>query len=130
MVGTRTQQYLLTGGGSSTDRDTFLFFSPTEGVDTITDFGVSVDQISVSAFGFGGGIKNNQLTPQQLVATQFSYGTAASNDTRFIYNNSLGTATAGTLFFDVDGTGIISQVAIAILSGTPLITSNNISVSG
>lgn len=119
----------LTGGGNSTERDTFLFVNPAQGADIITDFGASVDQISVSAFGFGGGITNNQST-SQLVATQFTYGTAARNATdRFIYNNSIGTATAGTLFFDIDGTGTTPQVALAILSSTPQITSNNIFVS-
>jgi Ca2+-binding RTX toxin-like protein len=56
---------LLTGGGNSntltggSGADTFIFLSPSEGIDTITDFSVGQgDKIQVSATGFGIAVGN------------------------------------------------------------------------
>ncbi|WP_218653149.1 ELWxxDGT repeat protein [Nostoc sp. TCL26-01] len=107
----------LTGG---TGKDIFSFSSPiSDGIDTITDFNFTDDQIRVDAAGFGGG-----LVSGTLLATQFVLGTVAKDESdRLIYNQS-----TGALFFDVDGTGSNSQVQIAILSTKPVIDSTNILV--
>ncbi|MGK7904480.1 MAG: Ig-like domain-containing protein, partial [Hormoscilla sp.] len=96
----------LTGGTGS---DRFIFNSPDEALDLITDFEVFSDAIGVSAAGFGAGLIQGNLDPNQ-----FTLGVAASDPNhRFIYGND------GSLFFDADGTGAIGQVQIATLSGGP-----------
>jgi Ca2+-binding RTX toxin-like protein len=106
----------LTGGVGA---DSFVFNSFTEAVDSITDFTILDDTISVKASGFGGG-----LTPGAISIDQFHLGEAAADGSdRFIYNRT------GTLFFDADGTGsAFGQVAIATLTGAPTITAANIVV--
>ncbi len=113
----------LTGGGLSTDVDDFQFDSLTEGGDIITDFTVNFDIIDVNASGFG-----DNLNPgADLPHNQFNYGiTATEADDRFIYDNIAGSPTLGTLFYDVDGTGLGQQVAIASLVGAPTLTANDI----
>lgn len=96
----------LTGGEGS---DRFVFNSPSEGVDTITDFDeFGGDRIAVSAAGFGAG-----LIAGNLDFNQFTLGAAATDpNQRFIYGIN-----DGNLFFDADGSGPIAQVQIATLSG-------------
>ncbi|ODG97245.1 hypothetical protein A4S05_14595 [Nostoc sp. KVJ20] len=92
-------------GGSGGDRFSFNFRN--EGIDTINDFSVINDLITVSASGFGGG-----LVVGTLPSARFIIGTAAINAShRFIYDN-----TNGKLFFDIDGLGGSAQVQIANLS--------------
>ena len=93
-------------GGSGAD--SFRFDAPSQGVDTIKDFSVAADTISVSASGFGGG-----LTAGATITTaQFVLGSAAVDDgDRFIYNQK-----TGALFFDADGIGGAAQVQFAQLS--------------
>lgn len=101
----------LTGFGG---RNTFKFYSPYQGVDTITDF-VAQDTISVSASGF------DMLTTGAVTSEEFKIGSAAGDQrNRFIYNN-----TTGALFFDADGTGASSQVQFAQLATDLAITNNN-----
>jgi uncharacterized repeat protein (TIGR01451 family) len=110
----------LTGGTGS---DSFVFSSPTEGVDTIEDFeSREGDRIVVSAAGFGGG-----LTPgTSLEESQFVLGTtSADSSDRFIYDPS-----TGNLFFDPDGTGDAPQQQIATLTGAPSLSADDIFVSG
>jgi len=96
----------LTGGTGS---DRFIFNSPDEGVDLITDFEVFSDAIGVFAAGFGGGLISGNLDPNQ-----FTLGVAATDPNhRFIYGND------GSLFFDADGTGAIGEVQIGTISGGP-----------
>ena len=116
----------LTGGGDFTEADVFFYFSPDEGGDTITDFGVDLDRILVIGPSFGG-----QLVAGQLPEAQFTYGRiAAEDDDRFIYDNVVGSATLGTLFYDIDGIGGTEQVAITSLLGVPSLTANNVLVFG
>lgn len=101
----------LTGGLGADD---FVFYSPYQGyqgIDTITDFNeYHGDQIHVSRYGFGGGLKLGTLQSEQ-----FTLGASAQDaDDRFIYNKK-----TGDLFFDADGTGVRSQVQFAKLSGAP-----------
>lgn len=121
---------VLTGGDFSTisggnGNDTltgspfYQFNDPREGVDAITDFSSSGDEILVfaGANGFGGG-----LTPGAAITPeQFRLGSSASDTSdRFIYN------TDGALFFDEDGTGGAGQIQFATLTGVPLLTNNDI----
>ena len=115
----------LTGGGDVTEADNFFFFSPTEGTDTITDFAVNVDKINIYTYNFGG------VFLATLLPTEFNYGIVAKEpDDKFVYDNVIGSPTSGTLFFDIDGTGTQSQLALVNLAGTPLITSNDIVLMG
>ena len=99
-------------GGSGLDL--FLYQSPNQGEDRITDFSLTEDKIGISASGFGGGLIAN--TP--LTSAQFSLGTSATLETqRFIYDSS-----TGALFFDADGSNSGSgQIQIAQLHGRPAI---------
>ena len=109
---------LLTGGAGS---DRFIFDSLTEIGDTITDFNPNSDLISISASSFGSDLTANQF----LNSTRFVIGTTATDsDHRFIYNNS-----NGNLFFDPDGNGNSSPLAIATLNGTPTISHQDIFVT-
>ena len=115
----------LTGGGDPLEADVFFYFSPAEGGDTITDFGVNIDKILVIGPSFGG-----QLVAGQLPDAQFNYGIMATEaDDRFIYDNVVGSS-MGTLFYDIDGMGGTEQVAIASLLGVPPLTANDILVFG
>jgi len=107
---------LLIGGA---DSDIFVYSSPSEGGDTITDFSGSLDTIRVSQGGFGGG-----LLPGVLLASQFGLGAAATTSSqRFIYD----TAT-GILRFDIDGNGAGASSILATLTGSPTLSSSNFSI--
>jgi len=107
---------LLIGGAGS---DIFVFSSPTDGGDTITDFAGSLDSIRVSQGGFGGG-----LLPGILLPSQFGLGAAATTAAqRLIYDSA-----TGILRFDVDGSGAGVSSILATLTGSPALSSSNISV--
>lgn len=112
----------LTGG---TDADIFSLFKldslSIQDIDTITDFSVVDDTISISADGFGGGL----TAGVPITAAQFKIGSAASDASdRFIYNKN-----TGALFFDSDGIGGTAQVQFASLSTGLAITNADISVT-
>ncbi len=97
----------LTGGKG---QDTFVYLSPTEGKDTITDFNrAQGDKININRTGF----KLTNLTAGALQIDRFVLGTAAKDEgDRFIFNSA-----TNTLFFDQDGTGSgFQQREIAIIS--------------
>jgi Ca2+-binding RTX toxin-like protein len=109
---------ILTGGMGS---DTFAFLTRNEGIDIINDFNSLEDRISVYAATFGGGLKANTYLPSH----QFVLGMAAKDtDDRFIYDQ-----TDGSLYYDFDGSGSMGQIKLAILNGSPSITSQNIWIS-
>jgi Tol biopolymer transport system component/Ca2+-binding RTX toxin-like protein len=116
LVGDPSSARLIGGSGANQ----FTFNSPTDGIDTISDFKVGEgDQIMISASGFGGG-----LAVGNLPSSQFTIGSSATNASdRFIYNSS-----TGALFFDPDGNGLQGQVQLAVLSSNPALTSSNIFV--
>ncbi|MDJ0713201.1 MAG: S8 family serine peptidase [Prochloraceae cyanobacterium] len=107
----------LTGGVGI---DEFVFYSPDEGIDGISDFSWQHgDKVVVSASGFGGGLQVGFLPRMQ-----FSIGSAATNaNHRFIYE-----ASTGALFFDRDGNGIAIQKQFATLSAGLDLNSSDISV--
>ena len=87
-------------GGSGSDR--FVYISPTEGGDTIEDFEVGTDKISLVSAVFG-------LSSGVLSENRFTLDTAATDgEQRFIYDNA-----TGNLFFDRDGNGSQGQQLIA-----------------
>jgi Ca2+-binding RTX toxin-like protein len=103
-----TEGDTLTGGAGADD---FVFNQPGAEGDTITDFQPGVDQILLSATGFG-------LTPGAISADQFVLGSAAlDSGDRFLYN--VGT---GILLFDPDGTGVAAPSVLAALTGAPSLT--------
>ena len=107
----------INGGRGS---DSFVFNSPNEGVDTISDFSVKDDTLVFSAAGFGG-----NLTVGTVSSEMFTIGTAAtSNEHRFIYD-----AGSGDLFYDSDGIGDREQVEIAHLDSGLSLDNNNLFVS-
>jgi serralysin len=107
--------YLTGAGGNDTltggvGIDRFHFASPAQGVDTITDFGVGTDKLSIAALAFGGGlVAGAAVTAAQfLTVTTGSAATSASQ--RLIYNR-----TSGGLFFDADGSGVGAAVQFGVL---------------
>ncbi len=108
----------LTGGAG---KDTFLFTQPGDGIDTITDFNVTDDTLSVME-----GFSPSLTASGSITATQFTIGSAATTSAhRFIYNR-----TTGALFFDADGSGAGAAVQLAILQGNPQLTESDIFVGG
>jgi FG-GAP-like repeat/RTX calcium-binding nonapeptide repeat (4 copies) len=107
-----TQGDTLTGGAGADD---FVFNQPGAEGDTITDFQPGVDQLLLSATGFG-------LTPGVISVDQFVLGSAAlDSGDRFLYN--VGT---GILFFDPDGTGVATPSVLAALTGAPSLTATDL----
>lgn len=113
----------LISGGSGDDTlmgeagsDSFVFNSPNEGVDLITDFSVLDDTFVFSAAGFEGislaGIIESEM---------FTVGTAAtSSEHRFIYD-----AGSGNLFYDSDGVENNQQIRLATLETALALTNND-----
>ncbi|PSF33095.1 hypothetical protein C7H19_20595 [Aphanothece hegewaldii CCALA 016] len=107
----------LTGGSGE---DTFVYNSPSEGIDTITDFNVNNDTIVLSTSGFGGGLVSNTT----LAVNQFTIGSAATTAAhRLIYNS-----VTGDLFFDVDGKGNIAATQLANLSANLALTNADFNI--
>ncbi len=109
----------LAGG---TGNDVFVFLTPDEGGDTITDFrnvAGDNDLIQVTTFGFG-------LAAGPIAASQFRSGTtnaAGDANDRFIFRT-----TDRTLWFDADGTGSAAAVRLAAIGGTVPLTFADIAV--
>jgi Ca2+-binding RTX toxin-like protein len=112
----------LTGGRGA---DRFIFNSPTEGVDRITNFVVGQDKIGISLFSFFNSYPLGGTTPvTTLTAAQFHIGAAAADASdRIIYNSD-----TGGLFFDRDGTGAIAPAQFAALSPGLALTNTDILV--
>ena len=92
---------ILTGGAGS---DRFIYLNAGQGADTITDFAVGTDKITVVAAAFGGG-----LSAGDFLDDSFVYANAAiTSSQRFLFD-----VRNGELFFDVDGSGSSPQQLIA-----------------
>jgi Ca2+-binding RTX toxin-like protein len=105
----------LTGGPGN---DKFVFESPREGPDSVTDFTPGVDKILVSAGSFGGG-----LAPGALAADQFVSGSdplPVGGQGVFLYDTA-----DGTLSWDADGDGGNAPVTIAILLNQPALSASD-----
>jgi Ca2+-binding RTX toxin-like protein len=103
----------LTGGLGG---DEFVFQSPSEGADTILDFGAGDDLIVVDAAAFGGGlVAGAPLAAAQLVANSAPVATAAQG--QFLYDTD-----SGQLLWDADGTGAADPILLATLTGAPSVT--------
>jgi Ca2+-binding RTX toxin-like protein len=101
-------------GGPGTDK--FVFGSPEEGPDSINAFTPGIDQILVSASGFGNG-----LAPGALAADQFVAGSdplPVGGQGLFLYDTD-----DGALSWDADGSGVnASPVTIATLLNHPALS--------
>ena len=95
----------LTGGAGN---DRFQFNSPTDGLDTITDFLSGSDQIALSHTGFGLAGTGSL----QAAGVDFVLGpTAVSTHPTVLYSHNV-------FYFDADGTGAGAAVALANVGGT------------
>lgn len=106
---------ILTGGGV----DTFVYRSPTEGGDTITDFSWN-DILQISASVFGGGLQAGiplSMSPSTTgVFVSDANPIPIFTSANFLYNTG-----TGDLSFDRDGTGSDAAVVIATLNGLPFL---------
>ncbi|WP_165872508.1 calcium-binding protein [Nitrosomonas sp. Nm84] len=106
---------VLTGG---TGNDIFKF--TTKGhIDTITDYNVANDTIQLE-----NAIFTALTTTGTLAATQFRVGTKALDPNDFIIYNK----TAGTLFYDSDGNGVVAATQIATVGSGLNLTNADIIV--
>ncbi|MFN6003577.1 MAG: hypothetical protein ACK471_19650, partial [Dolichospermum sp.] len=112
----------LTGGLGA---DRFRFNSPSDRMDTITDFSKAQgDKIELFAPGFNSLVWTDGVT-NALDPSVFSMGTSANSWTNhIIYNNS-----NGIVYFDADALGSGLQVALAQLSPGLNLTNQDFIVS-
>ncbi len=108
---------VMTGGVGI---DFFNFQSASDGPDEITDFASGVDQLRVSASGFGGG-----LTAGGAVSLVSGTDPTATDDAtgQFLFDTD-----DGRLFWDADGTGSDAAVLVATLSNIPSLAASDFAV--
>ena len=123
---------LLAGGNGKdelwggTGRDAFYFTSPatSANVDTVKDFKSADDEIWLYRAYFPGLVDVAAPTHTVLAPAKFhknTTGTAHDSSDRIIYDT-----TDGKLYVDFDGNGSGARQLIAILTGHPTLTSNDI----
>jgi Ca2+-binding RTX toxin-like protein len=100
-------------GGTGADR--FRFQDPADAGDFVYDFTPGTDQIQLNASAFG--LKTLQAGVTFIVGTDVRAAAPT-----LLYNQP-----AGYLIFDPDGTGAASPVLLAILNGTPTLTTSDFS---
>ena len=105
----------LTGG---TGADGFVFNTPNEGADTITDFVSGSDWLRIAASAFGGGLAAGQQPT--LVTVEDRHDAPPSHTGTFIFDNA--GADAGTLYWDADGGRTGDAKVIAHLTGVTSLT--------
>ncbi len=119
---------ILTGDGGA---DTFVYRSPAEGGDIITDFSGD-DRLHISASGFGGGlgagIPLNAVDEIGIFGDTGSFVSGVSpvpttTGATFLYDTS-----TGVLSYDIDGTNAATSVAIATLEGVPSLSVEQIAI--
>ncbi len=102
----------VTGGNGA---DMFVFNSPDDGVDIITDFASGVDDIGISAAGFG-----SELVAGGSASVQNVGDVSSATDAQFIFETN---ATGGNLCWDNDGGASDNAVLLARLTGVSGLTS-------
>lgn len=107
---------LLTG---NTGSDRFKYVALNDAVDTITDFNLAEDTITISAAGFGGGLTLGILDPSQFVIGS----NAQDSSDRFIYNTN-----TDRLLYDSDGNGATTAKAIANFTNDITLSNQNIEI--
>ncbi|AHJ29944.1 calcium-binding protein [Nodularia spumigena] len=130
LVGTSGNDNFLGLGGQDTltgglGADKFRFNSPSEGMDTITDFSrTQGDKIELFAPGFNNMVWSDDGS-DALASNVFSIGTSSNSWTNTImYNNS-----NGIVYFDSDALGSAQPVALAQLSSGLNLTNQDFLVS-
>jgi len=115
-------------GGAGGDRliggngaDAFRYASAAEGRDVILDFAAEIDQIEVSAAGFGGGLVAGG--PISFIAALNNRATSAAGTGQFIWETD-----AARLWWDADGAGGAAAVLLATLNGAVGVTAGDIVV--
>jgi Ca2+-binding RTX toxin-like protein len=114
----------LTGGA---DSDTFVFNDYlTEGIDNLTDFVSGVDDLQISAAGFGG---NLEPGAEVSLVTVSSVGIAVSGGTDgyFIYDNE--GLDSGTIYWDSTGADSSDAAAFAKLVPGTAVTASDFTVA-
>ncbi|MGB6081774.1 MAG: Ig-like domain-containing protein, partial [Xanthobacteraceae bacterium] len=109
----------LTGGGGN---DTFVFNSPSEGLDHIVDFGAG-DQLEFSGAAFGG-LPTGQLNSANFESNATGISTQGANTPQFIFDTA-----NSTLYFDADGLGGSSAIAMAKLENGQALTASEIHIA-
>jgi hypothetical protein len=111
----------LTGGIGT---DTFVFRTPADGADTITDFQHGTDELAVSAAGFGGGLVGGAL-PSVVSATSLASASFAGSGGDFVFVDA---ASGGTVYWDATGGSGSDAVAVATLTGVHALFAQDIQV--
>ncbi|PWS36796.1 hypothetical protein DFH01_16845 [Falsiroseomonas bella] len=101
----------LTGGGGT---DRFLWLTPAEGGDTLTDFVAGSEKLVFANAAFGA------LGLGALNPANFANNAPTAAAPQFVY-----TKATGVLDWDADGTGGIGAVTIATLSNKPTLTAGD-----
>lgn len=110
LVGSAGPDLLFGSGGTDTltgglSADSFLFATPSDGLDTITDFQQGIDHIDVVGTAFGG-LPTGALAPER-----FALNEPKDADDRFVFNT-----TTRILSYDPDGNGAMAATSIAVLN--------------
>ena len=117
--------YLSGGGGVDVQTgglglDIFDFQLASDGPDEITDFATGIDQLRISASGFGGGLVEGG-TVSLVSGTD---PTASDASGQFLYDTD-----DGSLLWDADGTGSEAAVLVATLSNIPSLAATDFFVT-
>lgn len=121
-VDTLNQNEIKVGNSNDTltgtaNNERFIFNDLNGGTVTIENFDPIDDELIISASGFGSELKKGELSRERFVK-----GTSATDaDDRFIYDRGL-----GSLYFDSDGSELISPVLIAIFNDSASLSNANI----
>ena len=103
-------------GGSGTD--IFVFGASSDGIDTLTDFVSSTDEIEIAISGFGGGLATGALAASRLVNAAGHVADQAFG--QFLYDTA-----EQALYWDDDGTSANAPVKIANLTGVSSLTTGD-----
>ncbi|MFM9103668.1 MAG: lectin-like protein, partial [Cyanobium sp.] len=102
-------------GGNGMDR--FVYQSPDEGLDQITDFQVDSDYLAVSASGFGGGLMQGMdiMATDRYVESAAGVATSDPGVGQFIYQTS-----TNQLLWDGDGSDVLTAIPLVGFGYNPI----------